>query len=168
LADLRSLGALIAYYSRRDVLLPRTPEDLRQRIHDFHVIESNNEVIACGMLQLYTPAVAELRSLAVSEEWHGSGLGRRIVEGLLAEARASGLETVFAFTTSPGFFSRMGFSPIDRDLVPWKAWNDCVACPKRECCDEVAMAYSLKPAQTRPGHHAQTHPKPDFPILSGR
>lgn len=149
-SDVPALYELIRHYSDRNILLPRTVADLRRRIADFRLLLYNNQLVACGMLQIYTKTVAELRSLAVSNDWRGAGLGRQIVEALLAEARSRGLEMVFAFTNTPAFFSRVGFLPIDRDLVPWKAWNDCTACPKRECCDEIAMAYWLKPSKTSP------------------
>ena len=150
-SDVPALYALIRHYSDQDILLPRTVEELERRIGDFFLLFNDNQLVSCGMLQIYTETVAELRSLAVASNWCGAGLGRQMVEALLAEARSRGLEMVFAFTTTPAFFSRLGFLPIDRDLVPWKAWNDCQACPKRECCDEVAMGYWLKPPKAAPG-----------------
>ena len=149
-SDVPALYALIQHYSDQNILLPRTVADLRRRIADFRLLFYKNQLVGCGMLQIYTKTVAELRSLAVSDDWRGAGLGRQMVEALLAEARSRGFEMVFAFTTTPEFFSRVGFVPIERDLVPWKAWNDCQACPKRECCDEVAMAYLLRPSKASP------------------
>ncbi|MBI3694590.1 MAG: GNAT family N-acetyltransferase [Acidobacteria bacterium] len=80
----------------------------------------------------------------------GAGLGRAIVEALLEEARERDLDMVFAFTYELKFFARLGFAPIARELVPWKAWKDCAACPKQDCCDETAVAYWLKPSPGAP------------------
>lgn len=167
LADLRALHALIRHYSDQNILLPRTVQDIRGRIDDFRVLSSEDEILACGILQPYTRTAAELRSLAVAHDRRGSGLGRQMVETLLAEARSRGLHMVFAFTTTPAFFFRLGFVPIERDSVPWKAWNDCSACPKRECCDEVAVAYWLKRLRGSPHRESSRRGEPvHFPIIS--
>ena len=144
-ADIAGLHTLIRHYSDQGILLPRTKQNLREMIQDFRVISSHKQIVACATLHFYTPVIAELRSLAVAPSERGLGLGRLIVEALLDEARARDLEMVFAFTYAVDFFAKLGFFPIDRALVPWKAWNDCSICPKRECCDEIAVACRLKP-----------------------
>ena len=150
-ADALPLHDLIRHYSEQGILLPRTLEDLRKTIGNFRVISSDGKVLACAALQPYTPTAAELRSLAVTPELRGTGLGRNLVQAVLEEAFSRNLEMVFAFTYATEFFSGLGFVPIDRSLVPWKAWKDCLFCPKRDCCDEVAVAYWLKrPAAKKP------------------
>lgn len=158
-ADAAALHDLIQYYSDRGILLPRTLDDLRKTIGHFRVISSNGRILACATLRPYTAEAAELRSLAVAPDLHGSGLGRRIVEAVLAEARTRRFEMVFAFTYAVEFFTRLGFAPIDRSLVPWKAWKDCLVCPKRDCCDETAVAYW-------PGARRPPSTPPPFLILS--
>ncbi len=148
--DVRGLYALIRHYSDLQILLPRTEQDLLQTIGNFRVISSKNRLLACAVLHFYTPKVAELRSLAVAPEAQGTGLGRALVEALLEEARRRGLDMVFAFTYEVKFFQRMGFAPIEREQVPWKAWRDCAVCPKQGCCDETAVAYWLKPKWSTP------------------
>jgi amino-acid N-acetyltransferase len=143
--DLDALYALLRFYSDQGILLPRTKRELRKIMSDFLVISSGKQILACGVLHPYTPKIAELRSLAVAPGRQRGGLGRRIVEALLAEARRRGLDMVFAFTNAPAFFLRVGFTLIDRSLVPWKAWKDCQYCPKRACCDEIAVAYWIRP-----------------------
>jgi hypothetical protein len=32
---------------------------------------------------------------------------------------------------------------VERDDLPRKVWTDCVACPKRHACDEVAVEIEL-------------------------
>ncbi len=151
LQDLAALHALIRHYSEKGILLPRNEDDLQQVIHEFRVIATPTDLLACGILHLYTPRIGELRSLAVVPGAQGSGLGRRLVEALLEEARQTGLHMVFAFTYATEFFAKLGFEPIDRSLLPWKVWNDCVCCPKRHCCDEIAVARWLEPP--RPPSH---------------
>ena len=159
-SDLPTLSALIGHYSDQGILLPRSEHDLRKTIGDFRVISEMGQVIACAVLRLYTPKVAELRSLAVAPGQRGAGLGTRLVKALLREARARDLDMVFAFTYEVDFFARLGFGPVDRGLVPWKAWRDCRLCPKQDCCDEVAVARWLEAAE-----EGTTRLPPVFPIL---
>ena len=158
-ADIPGIHALIRHYSQKGILLPRTKRDLRKTMRDFRVISDDARMLACAVLHLYTPTVAELRSLAAAPDLHDAGLGRVIVEALLEEARARDFEMVFAFTYETQFFARLGFLPIDRALVPWKAWRDCFRCPKQDCCDEVAVAHRLRSPHT-------IGPVSAFPILS--
>jgi amino-acid N-acetyltransferase len=67
-----------------------------------------------------------------------------VVEALEEEARENGLHAIFAFTYSPGFFSKLGFSEVERGELPLKAWKDCLRCPKFQNCDEVAVLKRLK------------------------
>jgi amino-acid N-acetyltransferase len=32
---------------------------------------------------------------------------------------------------------------VDKDSLPLKVWSDCVRCPKRDGCDEIAMVRTL-------------------------
>ncbi|MBI3666043.1 MAG: GNAT family N-acetyltransferase [Acidobacteria bacterium] len=136
--------------------MPRTEQEIQTIITDFRVISYRKTLLTCGILEFYTPQVAELRSLAVSPGLRGAGLGRRLAAALVDEARRRGAEMVFALTYSTEFFAKLGFSPVSRQLLPWKVWKDCLRCPKHECCDESAVARWLKP---RPDS------RPLFPIL---
>src|SRR5690606_36389759 len=60
-----------------------------------------------------------LRSVVVSPEWRGCGLGERLVRDRLAWAAAQGLRTVYLLTTTaPAYFSRLGFLAAQRVHVP--------------------------------------------------
>ena len=43
------------------------------------------------------------------------------------------------------FFERCGFAVESRESLPRKVWTDCVRCPKRHACDEVAVTLDLVP-----------------------
>ncbi|MBK5290279.1 MAG: hypothetical protein JJE04_01110, partial [Acidobacteriia bacterium] len=73
-----------------------------------------------------------------------TGIDRKIVETLEREAREADLSNLFAFTYVPGFFARLGFAQVDRNLLPLKAWKDCLRCPKFQNCDEIAALKTLK------------------------
>jgi len=41
------------------------------------------------------------------------------------------------------FFERMGFVVTNRERFPEKVWTDCVICPLKERCDEIAVVLEL-------------------------
>ncbi len=141
--DIPPMLHLINAYAGKGIMLPRTELDMAENIRDFAVAWSGDVLAGCGALHFYTPTSAEVRSLAVSPALKGAGVGRALVGNLEVEARASGLEAMFAFTYVPGFFRRMGFTEVERGDLPLKAWKDCMRCPKFHCCDEIAVLKSL-------------------------
>jgi amino-acid N-acetyltransferase len=147
-ADVGAMLALINDYAARGVMLPRTEFELCENLRDFTVAYEDDRLVGCGALHFYTPQTAELRSLAVVEHRKTGGVGRRVVEALLQEARDYGLDLVFAFTYVVGFFERCGFVVVDRGSLPLKAWKDCLRCPKFSCCDETAVVFLLSPGAT--------------------
>ena len=127
-------------------MLPRTEFELSEFIRDFTVIYDGESLIGCAALHFYGPTIAELRSLAVDPASKGTGTGRLLMEAIDAEAKAFDLQSLFAFTYVPDFFAKMGYSLVDRDVLPLKAWKDCLRCPKFHACDEIAVLKQFKPA----------------------
>jgi amino-acid N-acetyltransferase len=143
LKDVGALSKLINEYAAQGIMLPRTEFELAENIRDFTVAATTDQVVGCAALHFYGPRSAEVRSLAVHPAWKGHGLGRGLVEALVIEAQQHGVQTLFAFTYIPDFFSRLGFSEVDRRRLPSKVWKDCLRCPKLQCCDEIAMQRTL-------------------------
>jgi amino-acid N-acetyltransferase len=150
LRDIPFLLKLINGYAAQQVMLPRNELEMAENIRDFLAAYDGERLVGCGALHFYTTRSAEVRSLAVTREDTSAGIGRRIVESLETEARENDLESIFAFTYVPGFFSRLGFAEVDRGELPLKAWKDCLRCPKFQACDEIAMLKRLRtPSVTR-------------------
>jgi amino-acid N-acetyltransferase len=137
--DIPAILELINGYAARGVMLPRTEFELSEAIRDFSVAIVGGRLLGCGALHFYSPSVAEIRSLAVSEEAKTHGVGRRLVEALVEEAEQHELGAVFAFTYVVEFFNKVGFQEVERGMLPLKAWKDCVRCPKFQACDENAV-----------------------------
>jgi amino-acid N-acetyltransferase len=123
-------------------------------VREFHVVEKLGEngsagtVVACAALRLLWRDLGEVRSLAVRPDAHGRGLGAALVQAVVADARALGLPRIIALTREVPFFERCGFFAQAREMLPRKVWTDCVRCPKRHACDEVAMTLDLVPGAT--------------------
>lgn len=142
--DVAPLLALINGYADRGMLLRRTEESLRQALPDFVVATmpdaaGQEEIVGCGALTMLGPALGEVRSLGVRPDMAGKGLGRRIVEHLLVQARERGFAEVLALTRRSSFFDALGFEITRRERFIDKLMVDCGACPLNLCCDEIAM-----------------------------
>ena len=144
--DVAGIAAVMAGYVEDGSLLPRSSGDLYRSLREFHVaVEPDGKVLACAGLRVLWDDLGEVRSLAVRPEAHGQGLGRALVERVLDDAREIGLGRVIALTREVPFFERCGFSVAARETMPRKVWTDCVACPRRHACDEVAVEIELVP-----------------------
>jgi N-acetylglutamate synthase-like GNAT family acetyltransferase len=147
LADVPELETLMAPFVATGDLLPRSRYDLCRHIKEYVVAQEETErdhtIVACGSLKLYSETLAEIAGVAVRDDWQGRGLGRAVIETLIAEARALGLSEVFALTRKPAFFLRLGFGPAEKAQFPQKVWADCARCPRQACCDEIAVTLKL-------------------------
>lgn len=152
LSDVPALFKLIHQYAVEEVMLPRAIPELYEDVWEFTVAEKDGQVAACGALRLYNAEIAEIRSLCVDPQQKTAGLGRAVTTKLMHEAQALGLQRVFALTVVPGFFSKMGFYPVERDALPQKVWRDCLQCEKYFRCDEVAMVFDLAHLSGKSAH----------------
>ena len=146
LADVPRLEALMAPYVATGDLLPRSNYDLCRHIREYVVAEApppDGGIVGCGSLKVYSVALAEVAGLAVRADWQGSGIGRALLEALVAEARTYGLAEVLALTRKPTFFQKLGFVAAEREHFPLKVWADCARCPRQNCCDEIAVVLRL-------------------------
>jgi argininosuccinate lyase len=174
--DVPGIARLMSAYVAQGVLLPRPVSELYQCVREFHVAVKDVEVVACAALRLLWSDLGEVRSLAVRPDQHGQGLGAALVERLLDDARAMGLPRVIALTREIAFFERCGFVGVSRDTLPRKVWTDCVRCPRRHACDEVAVVLDLVPGASLAAAAAGRSwllpipqsgvPEPPIPIVS--
>ena len=151
--DIAPLLDLINAYAAKGIMLPRTEFEMSENIRDFTVALDGDRLIGCGALHFYSPTMGEIRSLAVDPEWKTHGVGRLLVDTLVAEALGYGLDAVFAFTYVPEFFDKVGFAEVERGELPLKAWKDCLRCPKFQECDEIAVLRVLRPERWHPMPH---------------
>jgi len=141
--DARDIHQLLLIYAKDGQLLGRSLSDIYETIRDFYVYEDAGKVLGVGALEICWEDLAEVRSLAVAPGQQGKGVGRKIVESCLTEARELGIRRVFALTYQPDFFKNLGFKEIEKSELPQKIWGDCIKCVKFPDCDETALAIDL-------------------------
>ena len=141
--DARIIHQLLLTYAKEGQLLGRSRAAIYDSIRDFYVYEEDGNILGIGALAICWEDLAEVRSLAVVPGQHGKGIGRKIVEKCLHEAKDLGLQRVFALTYQPEFFKKLGFVEIDKAQLPQKVWGDCINCVKFPDCDEFALAINI-------------------------
>lgn len=142
--DVDAISRLLAEYARMGNVLPRAKSEIVRNIDLFRVAETDSLITGCGALEIFTPELAEIRSLVVAEIFKGTGAGRLLVERLIRDAAERGHRRLMALTYVPGFFHRMGFHTVSRDEFPEKVWGICVTCYKFHRCDEIAVLKYLQ------------------------
>lgn len=96
--------------------LPTT--GVAESLGTFIVAESNGGLVGVVGLEICCE-FALLRSTAVAPEWRDRGLGRRLVERIIAEAEARGICALYLLTTTAErYFPSFGFAMTTRDVVP--------------------------------------------------
>jgi amino-acid N-acetyltransferase len=139
--DIKPIHALLMHYGAQGELLPRPLSQLYDDVRNFSVCvdPQNNVVVGCCALQFCWEDLAEIRSLAVREDYWGQGLGARLLEAVFEEARNFKIKKIFTLTYKIDFFRKFGFVQIDKSKLPHKIWSDCIHCVKFPSCDETAM-----------------------------
>lgn len=144
LEDVEVIHELVNYYAHKGLMLARSRSILYEYIRDFAILEDENgDVLGVGALHILWNDLAEVRTLAVKEEAFGTGIGKKLVEFFIAEAKTLGIPKVFTLTYQPGFFSKVGFVEVHKDTMPHKVWKDCINCSKFPNCDEVCMEIAV-------------------------
>jgi len=139
-ADVGKIHELLAIYSKKAVVLARSEEDIRFYLGNFLVAEVDGVIRGCAAARDFGNDLFEVRSMVVEPGFQGKGIGRAMVEALIAGLRVKREKfRLFALTYQVEFFKALGFRTVDRDLFPEKIWSDCAKCPKNQCCDEIAM-----------------------------
>lgn len=92
-------------------------------------------------LELCCEEYALLRSTAVAPDWRGTGLGRRLVTHVIAEAESRGIKALYLLTTTAErYFPSFGFVKTQRDAVPDEVKQSVEF---REACPASATVMSL-------------------------
>lgn len=158
--DAGAIHALITEHLAEGHLLPRERGEIAVHAHRFivacqvnrsvacHVHGSvaceDHRVVACAELAPLSRDVGEVRSLVVSQEARSLGLGRELIDELVARATVAGFEKLSAFTHAPSYFVQLGFSIVPHVWLPEKIVTDCHACPHFRRCGQYAVQRELR------------------------
>ena len=150
LQDVPQMHDIINRFAGQGEMLPRSMSELFENVRDFIVVKQDDQVAACASLHVLWEDLAEIKSVAVSQELQGQGIGALLVERCVVDAAELGLTTVFVLTHKPGFYEKLGFERTDVLSFPRKVWSECIRCPKFPSCNEIAMSRSITTVLTGP------------------
>ena len=139
ICDVEAIHFLINKYAGEGLMLAKSRMALYENLRDFIVAEQDEIVLGVGALHIIWEDLAEIRSLAVDRKCCKKGIGKKIINELIKEARELGICEVFTLTYKLEFFEKCGFIKVDKEGLPKKVWKDCINCPKFPNCDENAM-----------------------------
>ena len=97
----------------------RLPLDgVREALPSLVVADAEGELVGVAGLESCSEN-ALLRSVAVADGWRSRGIGRALVERVIAEAESRGIHALYLLTTTAErWFPSFGFRPTTRDAVP--------------------------------------------------
>jgi amino-acid N-acetyltransferase len=142
--DAAAIHALILEHLAEGHLLPRQRDEIGLHAQRFLVAAHGDRLVACAELAPLSRTVGEVRSLVVSPEVRGAGLGTRILDRLVQRAAAGGYDRLCAFTHAPSYFVQMGFSIVPHVWVPEKIVTDCHSCPHFRHCGQYPVVLELR------------------------
>ena len=143
-SDVPAIAEIINHHARNGLMLARPLSWLYDNIRDYVVVECGGEIVGGGALHVMWSDLAEIRAVALKDEYMGKGIGKSVVCALIDEAKSLGIERVFVLTYRDRFFGSLGFEEIDKSDLPHKIWSECVNCVHFPNCNEIAMLLKLK------------------------
>ncbi|GAA2176886.1 amino-acid N-acetyltransferase [Leucobacter tardus] len=115
-SDIPQMVELMSPLVDRRILLGKDLVVLYGDVPEFLVaVDDADRVIGYGAVHVMWERLGEVRTLGVSEQWLGRGIGHQLLAALEQRARDLGLSQLFCLTFEVDFFSRHGFSPVEED-----------------------------------------------------
>lgn len=106
-----ALAEFIRPFVEQKKILPRTADEMAVLVQTGFVAEKARESQPVGFaaLEIYSPKLAEIRSLVVVDEVRGRGVGKRLVEACVNLAHERRILEVMAISSAENFFLSCGF-----------------------------------------------------------
>ena len=151
LGDVEKIYALVGLNSDR--LIPRSVGSIVESVDRFFIAECGGEMAGCASYQIHPEignaeaATVEIVSVAVKSIFRKRGIGRLLVEAIVANAKRFNPREVLVLTFAPEFFNKLGFVETPKTEVMHKLYTGCINCTKHAdpfTCPEIAMKRSLR------------------------
>lgn len=142
-SDVENIHALLNNYAKEGLMLPRSRNSIYENLRDYIVAVENGRLLGCGALHFVWDQLAEIRSMAITPDLKGTGIGRTIVQLLEKEGLERGVKMFFTLTYQPGFFSKCDYVQTEKEKLPQKVWKECVYCSQYPFCSEIAFVKTM-------------------------
>jgi len=125
-ADIENIRDLCQPLVDQRVLLGKEMVELYESVQEFLVCYQGEKLIGCGALHVMWEDLAEVRTLVVSPEFSGQGVGSSILSELIQRAESLGVDRVFCLTFEVEFFAKHGFEVITDTPVEPEVYAEMV------------------------------------------
>ena len=149
-ATIHDLICDLATYERARDEVKATPDQLHTALIGPNpaayalVAEIDGEVVGCGAVHVLWQDVAEIRTLAVSRDHLGKGVGGHLMDYLITDARTYGVRRLFCLTFEIDFFVRHGFEAIDGQAVDQDVYQELLRSYDEGVAEFLDLSY-VKP-----------------------
>ena len=144
LSDIKDMQKLVEPEVNSGVILVRNDDEIATNIRSYILAKLDDKLIGFGALHFHTDKLGEIRSLIVSPDVRGKGIGKNIVKKNIESAEELGAEQIFTLTYKKEFFESLGFREISKEELPaHKIWADCIKCKFFPICDEIALIRTI-------------------------
>lgn len=92
-----------------ETLLPRTYESYKELLPTTYVAEIDGAIAGSCVLEVYSPKIAEIRTVVVRREFRGRGIGASLVKTAIAEAKRQQIYEIMVVTSNLPFFKSLDF-----------------------------------------------------------
>jgi len=148
-SDVKQIHKLFEFYANNKEMLHRSLNAIYENIQEYMVAEENGVIIGCGALHVSWDNLAEIKALAIAKDYAGKGIGRKIVSVLEKNALKLDVSKTFALSFKPGFFQKVGYEVISKEILPQKIWSECINCHLFPDCGEVPLLKDLKKSKKK-------------------
>ncbi|MEY4970543.1 MAG: hypothetical protein RLZZ277_774 [Actinomycetota bacterium] len=112
-SDVKAIRELVDSYAAPGQMLSKETVTLYESVQEFLIAEKDGKVVGCGALHVLWEDLAEVRTVAVSQEFHKQGIGHLILNEIIKRAREIGVKRIFCLTFQTQFFGSIGFKEIE-------------------------------------------------------
>ena len=111
-SDVKAIRQLVDSYAAPGQMLSKETVTLYESVQEFLVAEKDGVVVGCGALHVLWEDLAEVRTVAVAQDFHKQGIGHLILNEIIDRARKVGVKRIFCLTFQTEFFGSIGFKEI--------------------------------------------------------
>jgi len=117
--DIADILRIMQDYIQKGFLIPRTQEDILEKLKDYVVYVIDNAILGCGALHPFENDCAEIAAIAVAANYRKSGVGDAVVRHIISAAQIRGYKKIFLLTTQAlDWFYQFGFEDGTIDDLP--------------------------------------------------
>jgi len=144
LGDIEDMQKLVEPEVKSGIILARDSDEIATNIRSYILAKLDNKLVGFGALHFHTDKLGEVRSLVVSPDMRGRGIGKNIVKKTMQSAKELGSKQIFTLTYQKEFFESLGFREIPKEELPaQKIWADCIKCKFFPVCNEIALIRTI-------------------------